>query len=84
MHSTSNSPEHMSAHYFRTDEASAYLKQEHGFPVAPRTLVKLRVVGGGPAFHKFGRSVIYNSEDLIRWAKDRIGQKRVSTSAPTK
>jgi hypothetical protein len=84
MHPASNPPPPISGRFFKTEEASAYLKQEHGFPVAPRTLVKLRVVGGGPAFHKFGRSVIYNSEDLIRWAKDRIGQKRVSTSAYTK
>jgi hypothetical protein len=84
MHPASNPPPPIAGRFFRTEEASTYLKHEHGIPVAPRTLVKLRVTGGGPAFHKFGRSVVYASDDLLRWAKDRLGQKRISTSASTK
>jgi Helix-turn-helix domain len=41
------------------------------------SLEKLRVVGGGPAFLKIGRRVVYDALDLERWvAKHR----RSSTS----
>lgn len=40
--------------------------------VSPRTLEKMRVVGGGPKFRKFGRRVLYAASDLESWANARI------------
>ena len=36
--------------------------------LSPRTLEKHRVNGGGPAFRKFGRRVLYSRADLDAWA----------------
>ena len=36
--------------------------------LSPRTLEKLRVVGGGPQFRKFGRRVLYTVDELEAWA----------------
>jgi excisionase family DNA binding protein len=41
------------------------------------TLAKLRISGGGPAFYKFGRRVLYDPKDLESWAMER---RRNSTS----
>ena len=42
------------------------------------TLEKYRVIGGGPAFLKIGRRVLYDTRDLDGW----LGQhRRVSTSS---
>ena len=71
----------LSGRFYRTADAASFLSEAHGIPVAPRTLAKLRVVGGGPAFHKFGRSVVYGSSDLVTWAQGRLGNKLASTSA---
>jgi predicted DNA-binding transcriptional regulator AlpA len=43
------------------------------------TLEKLRITGGGPAFLKLGRVVVYDSADLDAWLASR---RRVSTSDP--
>lgn len=59
--------------YLPTIHASEYLN------ISPRTLEKYRVVGGGPAFHKFGRRVLYCLKDLEDWAGSR---RRRSTSDP--
>jgi excisionase family DNA binding protein len=59
------------AKYLTTPNAASYLG------LSPRTLEKFRVVGGGPAFHKFGRRVLYSYEDLETWAE---GTRRRSTS----
>lgn len=47
--------------------------------LSPRTLEKLRVTGGGPAYRKLGRRVVYAPADLERWAE---AQTRTSTSDP--
>lgn len=47
--------------------------------VAPRTLSKLRSVGGGPIYAKLGRSIRYAVADLEAWL--RAG-RRTSTSDP--
>lgn len=39
--------------------------------LSPRTLEKLRVVGGGPQFRKLGRRVMYTVEELDAWAAMR-------------
>jgi hypothetical protein len=56
-----------------TDEAATYCK------LSPRTLAKLRVTGGGPAYHKLGRSVKYLDRDLDDWIATG---RRQSTSDP--
>lgn len=60
--------------YLTNSEAAAYLR------LSPRTLEKHRVIGDGPRFRKFGRSVRYDIVDLISWANDRGHAK---TSAVT-
>lgn len=49
----------------------------HFLNLSPRTLEKLRVNGGGPAYHKLGRRVAYSSADLEEWIEDK---RRTSTS----
>lgn len=51
--------------YLNNDEAAAFLR------LSPRTLEKLRVIGGGPRFRKFGRRVMYAMSDLETWADAR-------------
>lgn len=57
----------------RTPDAAAY----SGTSVS--TLTKLRVFGGGPAYIKAGKTVIYDRADLDAWLNAR---KRTSTSGP--
>ncbi|MDH1180080.1 helix-turn-helix domain-containing protein [Achromobacter mucicolens] len=52
------------ARYLTNSEAAALLR------LSPRTLEKLRVLGGGPRFRKFGRRVLYAIADLEAWADD--------------
>lgn len=52
--------------YLSNGEAAAFLK------LSPRTLEKLRVVGGGPKFRKLGRRVVYALADLENWSNDRV------------
>ncbi len=55
----------------KTRQAADYLG------LARSTLEKLRVFGGGPVYEKLGRSVVYDVDDLERWAASR---KRSNTS----
>jgi excisionase family DNA binding protein len=58
----------------KTNEAAVYLG------LGESTLAKLRLSGGGPVYRKFGRSVRYASEDLQRWADDRIQRSTAEAS----
>lgn len=60
-------------------EAARYLT-DTWFPCAPKTLAKLAVTGGGPAFCKAGRVPLYARGDLDLWAKGRISPRVNSTS----
>ena len=51
--------------YLTNAESAAFLR------LSPRTLEKLRVEGGGPRFHKFGRRVLYAIADIEAWANAR-------------
>lgn len=62
-----------------TRQAAALLT-ELGFRTAPATLNKLRCVGGGPAFERFGSRPVYQEADLLAWARQRTTGKRRSTS----
>lgn len=61
-----NNPEAM-----RPDGAAGYLS------LSTQRLAKLRLYGGGPAFIKVGRSVLYRREDLDNWLSSL---SRISTS----
>lgn len=56
----------LTTRYLTNDEAAAHLK------LSPRTLEKMRVIGGGPRFRKFGRRVTYKFDDLESWANGRV------------
>ena len=58
--------------------ASEFLCQR-GCKIATATLAKLRCVGGGPSFIRFGRYVGYRPIDLIEWAKNRLSSPLHST-----
>ena len=60
-------------------EAARYIT-DTWFPCAPKTLAKLAVVGGGPAFRKAGRVPLYSVEDCDAYAASRIGPRVSSTS----
>ena len=57
--------------YLSTREAAEHVG------LAPRTLDRYRITGGGPVYHLFGTAVRYLPEDLDHWAKTR---RRRSTS----
>jgi hypothetical protein len=63
----------------RPDEAAAFLTSA-GFPTAKATLAKLRCVGSGPTFHRFGRLIIYMPSDLYLWASQKISAPLSNTS----
>ena len=53
---------------------------EQGYRIAPSTLAKLAVIGGGPAFRKFGSRPIYDPAESLAWARSRTTSRRTSTS----
>jgi hypothetical protein len=59
--------------YLNCDQAGVHLN------LSPRTLEKLRTLGGGPRFRKLGRRVMYTRTDLDAWADSRTCE---STSDP--
>ena len=65
----------------RRTEASRYLREVHGVPVAPSTLAKLACNGAGPIFRKLGAIPLYSTADLDAWARSRLGKPVQSTSA---
>lgn len=60
--------------------AAKYIRDTHGVPCSPKTLAKLRCIGGGPAFYKAGRVPLYAEEDLDAWAESRLSRRVMSTS----
>ena len=71
--------EHVPVNMRRAD-AARYLREVHGIPCAPATLAKLAVIGGGPAYRKFGKFPIYARDDLDSWAGERLSQRLTSSS----
>jgi hypothetical protein len=59
--------------------ASDFLKQI-GFITAPKTLAKLRCIGGGPEFRRYGRQILYERNALESWASKRLSSPLRSTS----
>lgn len=70
--------------FFHRKEAVEYLSQVCGYPIATATLAKYATIGGGPVFRKIGQSkngrVLYERDDLERWATERISAPRKNTS----
>ena len=62
------------------DNTVEYLKNVHGLRIAKSTLAKLRVLGGGPTFRKFGNRVLYDPTDLDAWAEAKLSKRVTSTS----
>jgi hypothetical protein len=52
-----------------------------GYPTAPATLAKLRCVGGGPRFIRFGRSIRYRPSALADWIAQRARDLRNTSEA---
>lgn len=65
--------------YMTPLQAAAYVR-ELGLPCEASTLAKLRVIGGGPRFHKFGQRVRYCRDELDTWIWNRLGNPLSSTS----
>lgn len=65
--------------FMRRKQAAAYSTEKYCFGAA-RTLAKLAVIGGGPAFHKAGRVVLYTKPAIDEWALAKISAARKSTS----
>jgi hypothetical protein len=65
--------------YLRRKAASEYLLTKYGFG-GGSTLTNLASLGGGPPFHKAGRTVLYTASDLDAWAQAKIVPVRRSTS----
>jgi hypothetical protein len=51
-----------------------------GFPISPKTLATMVSRGGGPPYHKFGRTVLYRWSDALAWAEARLSPARRSSS----
>jgi hypothetical protein len=64
-------------------EAAEYIRDMHGQPCAAKTLARLGCVGGGPAFRKAGRFVLYERADLDAWARGRLSRKVFRSSEST-
>jgi predicted DNA-binding transcriptional regulator AlpA len=60
------------ASMMRTLEAATFLG------LSASTLTKLRLTGGGPAYLKLGKTVVYDPSDLKGWLDSK---RRRSTSA---
>jgi hypothetical protein len=65
--------------FMRVMQAAAFLKERYGIGAA-KTLNKLRVVGGGPRYVKFGRAVCYSKTELEAWAINKMSAPLTSTS----
>ena len=56
--------------------------KKRGLPIEPNTFCKMRCVGGGPPFQKWGRTPVYSLTLADRWIEERLGALRQSTSEP--
>jgi hypothetical protein len=69
--------------YLTRREVPSYLREKHGEPavVTEKTLAKYAVLGGGPAFTKFGRKVGYTPDNLDAWVAARARNCRSTSEA---
>ena len=64
----------------RRIDASAYLQKKFGVSRTPKTLAKLAVTGGGPAYQKDGRFPLYLKDDLDDWVQSQLSPLVTSTA----
>ena len=64
-----------------TREAAKYLSENHGLPIAARTLDNYAWSGRGPLHFKAAGRRLYDPDHLDAWAEQTLGQPRASTSA---
>jgi hypothetical protein len=62
----------------RDDTAAALTAA--GFPISKTTLQTMATRGGGPAYRKFGRHVVYRWSTTLAWARGRLSEEIKSTS----
>ncbi len=70
----------MGTDFLNPRDASGYLRRRTGRGIAVQTLARLRCQGGGPAFHRFGRNILYRASDLDAWLASKITAPLASTS----
>jgi hypothetical protein len=64
----------------RRSEAANYVQNRWGYPLSPKTLAKLAVVGGGPKFRKASRFPLYEVVWLDEWVRSKLSLPVSSTS----
>ena len=57
-----------------TNAAARYLREQHGLPTEPKTLVNRRALRKGPAVRYFGAKPLYDRVELDRWVKEEALQ----------
>ena len=60
-------------------EAAQFI-QNCGIPAKASTLAKYASIGGGPAMRKFGRRVLYEREEILKWIEAKLAPLHRSTS----
>jgi hypothetical protein len=65
-----------------TNEVPGYVEKRFGRAAAPspKTLAKLRCVGGGPEFVRLGVRIAYPQSKIDAWVMSRISRPLRSTS----
>ncbi len=73
---------------FQTPPGSVLLRREDcakaltraGYRTSPKTLASMATRGGGPPYHKFGRTVLYRWSEVLAWAEARLSPAMTSSS----
>ena len=60
--------------YLNTYEAEYYINNVKGLQTTANTLRTLVTRGGGPKFHKWGRSVRYTKQTIDEWVASRMSE----------
>lgn len=60
--------------YLNTYEAEYYINNVKGLQTTANTLRTLVTRGGGPKFHKWGRSVRYTKQTIDEWVAGRMSE----------
>jgi hypothetical protein len=61
-------------------KAAAAALTKAGYRTAASSLATMATRGGGPPFHRFGRTPLYRPRDLLEWAQSRLSPVVRSTS----